>query len=168
MNKRSRALLMLTLLVASVLMEVVLADHLKDSTESSSGHGHIAIYRVNTHNQNDTFVFEEVRVNLVTYYDAPDRYDHVMLCFYGERGHLMTQEDLGTLNTPVEKTNVTDIHLESRPKYIVADHPKLRSPAPDFDQEIIVWNNENNSFAPAYPDALPFDLPRTNKVGTCP
>lgn len=168
MTRTRTVLVAVVLLVAvgAVLSVVLVFD--EDPSTGSSGHGDLTVRAPPVEENATSYTLSGVRVTLLTYYDAPERYDEVMVCVYDEHGDLLEGRNIGRLSTPVGRANVSDIHLRTQPAYVVADHPELRDPAPDFDQQILIWNDGTGRFASGYPDDLPFDFPRSSEPGTCP
>lgn len=103
-------------------------------------------------------------------------YEDVQLCLYDSTGHLLSAEQLGRIYSPspnwttFTRSYSVEPTIESRPKYIVVDHPGLRNDS-RFLNEIRVWDEEHQAWDVQFGslDTVQdrFQFPRSNSTGVC-
>lgn len=97
----------------------------------------------------------------------PTTFNEVMLCLYDENRTILNQTSIGDLSSPTDEARAI-VSAKQRPKYIVVDHPQVRTYGETYlsfiryegDMYYEVWN-------PSEHLGQAFGYPRHNETGRC-
>lgn len=81
------------------------------------------------------------------------QFEDVRLCLYDRNGTVIQSVSLGTFETNSTVVNIS-VQTDQMPWYIYVHHPEF--PA-DLDNELRIYNADDDRFDPGTPSDLPFD-----------
>jgi len=127
-------------------------------------------FNPNVTDTNETLMQVAVQIIIWGYKNVD--YDSLQLCAYAKNGTLLQGESLGNISTspPPElyKTIRANLTIQTRPHYLIVDHPRLRNDS-RFSNQVRMWYKDGYTLKYENLDEIQnrFEWPRTNETGTC-
>jgi len=167
-----KVVIVVLVIIIGAVIGLLITSWQADKTNKSSNHNGVGIrlnlrVDIESHNGTNTTNYI-VRAAIQLRGNGANKLNNSTLCAYTSNGTILNSTVIRELEV-FEEENV-NMPVESRPTYIMVDHPQVH--APRYNKSgirVSFWERDQSTYVTQWLEqtSLPFEYPRQNVTGRC-